>query len=246
MENQEGIQRLFFELASESRLDIIRELKEKNWKMNDLARKLDLTTTETFRQLQRLNEIMLAKKQPDSSYAITEYGKLVLQLFPSLEFVTKQKEYFLTHDTWRLPYQFVNRIGELSQASLVIDTMESMKRMETLFGEAEQYAWGLREVRGMSAMGQIFNEQSKKGVKFRDLFPETELPTYTKQKNVEGRGLPLSDIPAVILITEKEAAICLRFIGGRMDYAGFLGKDPMFLTWVRELFQYYWDKGKRT
>jgi predicted transcriptional regulator len=47
MENQESIEKLFFELASESRLGILRKLNEKNWKMNDVARKLDLTTTET-------------------------------------------------------------------------------------------------------------------------------------------------------------------------------------------------------
>jgi hypothetical protein len=47
MENQEGIEKLFFELASESRLGILRKLMEKDWKMNEdeVARKLDLTTT---------------------------------------------------------------------------------------------------------------------------------------------------------------------------------------------------------
>ena len=60
MKNPE-IEGLFYELASESRFSILQELKEKSWKMNELARKLDLTTTETFRQLQRLNEAALQK-----------------------------------------------------------------------------------------------------------------------------------------------------------------------------------------
>jgi len=55
----------------------------------------------------------------------------------------------------------------------------------------------------------------------------------------------VSDISATILLTEKEAMICLRFFGGRMDFAGFFGKDPVFHNWVRDLFLYYWDKGKR-
>ena len=62
MENREGIEKLYFELASESRLDLLRELNEKNWKMNDVARKLDLTTTETYRQLQRLTEAKLVER----------------------------------------------------------------------------------------------------------------------------------------------------------------------------------------
>jgi predicted transcriptional regulator len=246
LESEVGIERLFFEFASESRLSILRELDLKNWKMNDIARKLDLTPTEAFRQLQRLCEALLVQKRPEGTYGITEYGKLMLQLSSSMKFVFKYKDYFSAHDVWRLPQQFVNRIGELSQTNLIMNTMDSMKTMERMFGEAEQYAWGLREVSGMSAMAPIFNDQQRKGVKFRDLFPESELPAYSKQRNVEGRGLPPSDIPALILFTDKEAAICFRFIGGRMDYAGFVGKDPTFLNWVKDLFLYYWDKGKRT
>jgi hypothetical protein len=32
---------------------------------------------------------------------------------------------------------------------------------------------------------------------------------------------------------------------GRVDYAGFIGKDEIFLNWVKDLFLYYWGKGKR-
>jgi predicted transcriptional regulator len=96
LENQEGVEKLFFELASESRLGILRKLMEKDWKMNEVARKLDLTTTETFRQLQRLSEGLLVEKQPEGTYSITEYGRLVLQLSSSLEFVSKHKQYFKT------------------------------------------------------------------------------------------------------------------------------------------------------
>src|SRR3972149_3740015 len=164
MENEEGIERLFFELASESRLGILRKLNEKNLKMKDSARKLDLTTTETFRQLQRLSEALLVQKHPEGTYAITQYGKLVLQLSTSSEFVFKHKEYFSTHDVWRLPYQFVNRIGELSQTNLIMDTMESINKGAQMFIEAEQYAWGLVEHgRGPELMSPIMSERIQKG-----------------------------------------------------------------------------------
>ena len=46
MEEPEGLDVLFFELASESRLNILHELCNFNLKMQDIARKLDLTATE--------------------------------------------------------------------------------------------------------------------------------------------------------------------------------------------------------
>jgi predicted transcriptional regulator len=238
LENQEGIERLFFELASESRLGILRTLEEKNLKMNDVARKLDLTTTETFRQLQRLSEALLIQKQPEGTYAITQYGKLVLEFSSPLEFVLRHKEYFLAHDVWRLPYQFVKRLGELSQTNLITGMMESTAKSSQMIGEAQQYMWGVSAEPIIQSFDAIA-KQIPKGVEYRFLSPQPP----TKLSNLENRTL--SEIPAMMALTEKEAGISFPFFGGRADYAGFYGKDPVFLNWVKDLFLYYWNKGKR-
>jgi len=247
LENNEGIEKLFFELASESRLSILRELQTENLKMTEIARRLDVTATEAFRQLQRLSEAMLVQKQPEGTFAITQYGKLVLHLSASFKFVSKHKEYFLTHDVWRLPLQFLNRIGELSQTKLIMDAMENINRGERMFMDAEQYAWALAEGRVPELMDPIMTEKIGKGLKLKMLIPESVLPPTAvppaTAQNVELRGI--SDIPAIIAVTEKEASICFRFIKGRMDYAGFSGNDPIFLNWVKDLFLYYWEQAKR-
>jgi len=248
LENDEGIEKLFFELASESRLNILRELRRENLKMQEIARRLDVTATEAFRQLQRLSEALLVQKQPEGTFAITQYGTLVLQLSSSMDFVFKHKNYFSTHDVWRLPYQFVNRIGELSQTSLIMDAIESINKGERMFMEAEQYAWGMAEGRVPEPMGPIMNEKIRKGLRARFLFPESFLPPHAippaKLPNLENRTL--SDVPATIALTEKGAVICFYLVGGRTDYAGFYGSDSTFLNWVKDLFLYYWEKGKRT
>src|SRR3989337_1456236 len=91
LENNEGIEKLFFELASESRLGILRELQKENLKMQEIARRLDVTATEAFRQLQRRSEALLVQKQPEGTFAITQYGKLMLQLSSSLDFVFRHR-----------------------------------------------------------------------------------------------------------------------------------------------------------
>jgi predicted transcriptional regulator len=238
MENQEGIDKLFFELASESRLSILRKLMEKDWKMNEVARKLDLTTTETFRQLQRLSEGLLVQKKPEGTYAITEYGRVVLQLSTSLGFVFRHKEYFAKHDFLWLPTQFMNRIGELSKANLMMGMVESTMKSSTLIGEAKKFMWAISP----EPVPQTFDaiaEQIPKGAEYRILSPQPPV----KLLNLESRTL--SDPPAIMAVTEKEAVICFRFIEGRVDYAGFFGKDPVFLSYVKDLFLYYWSKGRR-
>ena len=84
-------------------------------------------------------------------------------------------------------------------------------------------------------------------VRFRFLFPANFLPEgkdlHETPPNIEWRSL--SDIPVSMVLNEKEAGIAFRLIGGRADYAGFIGTDPAFLNWVRDLFLYYWEKGMR-
>ena len=238
MENQEGIEKLFFELASESRLSILRKLMEKDWKMNEVARKLDLTTTETFRQLQRLSEGLLVQKQPEGTYAITEYGRLMLQLSASLEFVFKHKEYFAKHDVSQLPSQFLSRIGELSQANLMMGMVESTLKSSTLIGEAKRFMWAVSPEPVPQAFDAI-SKQISKGAEYRILSPQPPI----KLPNLENRTF--SEPPAIMVVTEKEAVVCFRLIGGKVDYAGFFGKDPAFLNWAKDLFLHYWNKGKR-
>lgn len=240
--NDEGIAKLFFELASENRLGILNELQTKTLKMQEIARKLDVTATEALRQLQRLSVAQLVQRQSDGSYATTHYGKLVLQLSSSIEFTSRYKDYFSTHDIMQLPYQFLNRIGELSQATFVMDTIENLNWGQRLYTEAEQYTWGLAEGIIPESMGPIMDEKTSAGLDIRMLVPKTFVMPPATEQNIEVRGL--SDIPASIALTEKGAIICFRFIEGRLDYAGFSGTDPVFVNWVRDLFLYYWDKGK--
>ena len=245
MEKTEGIEKLFFELASESRIDIIRELKEQNLKNNELSGKLDLTATEAFRQLQHLSEALIVQRLPDGTYTITNYGKIIMQLLQAIEFTFKHKEYFLNHDVWRLPYQFVNRMGELSRSTLCMDTIENINRAGHMFSEAEKYAWAMGEKR-LESLGPAMSRPISKGVKFRFMGYESVLPNFNHVSGVvphiELRTL--TDVPITIVCTEKEASIGLPLTEGRMDYAGFHSKDQMFVNWARDLFLYYWDKGK--
>ncbi len=238
MKEVEELDRLFFEFASESRLSILRILQTENLKMQEVARRLDLTATEAFRQLERLSVAILVQRQPDGSYALTPSGRLELHLASSMGFILSHKQYFLTHDIWELPMQFVNRIGELSQAMLKMGLIESTFKSSQLIGEAKHYMWAVSP----ELLPQTFEaiaKQIPKGVQYRILSPQSPV----KLPNLENRTL--IDCPAIFAITENEAALCFRFLDGRVDYAGFIGNDDTFLRWVTDLFLYYWDKGKR-
>ncbi len=240
----QGIEKLFFELASESRLNILRKLEGENLKLNEIARRLDLTPTETFRQLQRLTDVQLIAKLPEGSYGITQVGKLVTRLARPFELVFKQREYFLTHNFWRLPSRFIETLGALSGATLQVETIDAINRGSQMLKEAKEYFWGMGESHGLTGSAAILTEQACRGIKFRFIGPKhaassTQSPPSAVSRSFEVRNI--DDIPAIVLLNESTAAFGLRLINGKLDYTAFFGIDPVFHRWVKDLFLYYWQ-----
>ncbi len=239
-----GLDKLFFELASESRLSILQALLEGDLKLQEVAKKLDVTATEALRQLERLSAASMVQRQPEGAYAITAYGKLVLQLSAPLNFLLKHREFFLNHDLSMLPAQFISRLGELSGATLIIDTMESLNKGQRMFMDAQEFGFGLAEGVVPELMGPVMEKKVQGGLKFKFIIPKNRLPPNPLGvTNMELRGL--EEVPLVVAVTEKEAAVCFRLSEGRMDYAAFYGSDAVFRGWAMDLFLFFWKKSLR-
>ena len=243
MENQDQIERLYFELSSESRLSILRDLSKKEGKMREIARRLDLTTTEAFRQLQRLSDAQLVQKNQEGAYTISEYGLLVLRFSSFFEFIHSHREYLSTHNIRRIPYQFLDRIGELSHADFSTDAMGNINAAKRRTREAEEYMWGGGVEQPLDIRAAV-QENIPKGVKYKFLFPKRFIPRERVLPANMAEWRSFEDLPANFCMNEKEAGISFCYIDGRVDYVSFVGKDPEFVNWVKDLYLYYWDKGK--
>jgi len=244
LEQNEELSKLFFELASESRLGILQKLEDRGLRMQEVARVLGLGDTETSRQLQRLSEAMLIQKQPDGVYSITQNGKLLLEFSHSFEFVVKFKKCLVSRDLWRLPYQFINRLGELSEAYLITDVSEMMNSFENIILGAEKFLFciGRKPIRSLSVKA---GKPVEKGVPLKLLFDEENQDyyrNYVQNKYFEMRVIPAA--PAIMVVSEKCATINLLSLDNRQDVRMFYGQDPKILKWATDLFQYYWDQGK--
>jgi predicted transcriptional regulator len=214
--------------------------------MTVLANKLALTTTEASRQLQRLTDALLTQKQPDGTYSITDYGRLILHLSSNLGFVHRHKEYFLTHDVWGLPEQFLPRLGELSGSRLSMDVMENVNTIGRIAREAKQYIWmgGVEQPLFVDQLLEkpIVNDVEGRLLLLQRFVPKVQSAQWVAQ-GFECRAV--DDLAVNILMTEKEAGLSFLFVGGRADYAGFVGRDPKFIAFVRDLFLHYWERSKR-
>jgi predicted transcriptional regulator len=245
MEDEGGVQKLFYELSSESRLSILGELQVNSLRMQPLARKLDLTDTEAFRQLQRLSEALLIQKETNGTYSITQYGRLVMHLSNSFNFAYRHRDLLLNREVTRLPEKFIDRIGELAGAEVSTNMFVIINALENIIEGAEEYVWAIAE-NPTESLASKMHTQIFKGVKFRVMYPESIAHLYPLIPGEPGivERRTISDLPVTMIVTEKEAGFTFVSTDERPDYVAFRSSDPVFTSWVHDLFLYYWELGK--
>jgi predicted transcriptional regulator len=244
MVDEKRLDMLFYELASEDRLAILRELCDSQLKMQDVARKLALTATEASRQLQRMGQAKLIERGPEGTYATSQLGRLLLVLSTSMDMVFKHDDYFLTHNLFSILLPFVNRIGELSKGTLVSDLNEDLARWEALIKNAEDHLWVMTP-QAMKHLSQVMADKLLEGVRVRSIFCENIRETKVdlpSGKNVERKLLQV--VPVIMIISEKEASVSFPQLNGNLDFQSFFGRDAAFLRWANDLYLQYWEKAK--
>jgi predicted transcriptional regulator len=241
----DGLENLFFNLSSESRLDILYAVSEERLRMNEIAKKVNITATEASRQIQRLSDESLIQKHTDGTYQLSNFGQLVLHFMPMFSFFVKNKAYFLDHDVWQIPPEFVSRLGELSEGVLVEELAEIVNRIENMMRSAEEYVYVITD-QVMNVHSRVMEEQTSKGIKFRSIAHVKLVNPQAKkyQGDVETRFL--ESIPGLLVVTEKEGFFALISGDGRLSHSGFYGIDAALLGWINDMFAYYWGRAEKT
>ncbi len=211
--------------------------------MQQIAKALDMNVTEAFRHLQRLSDAKLVEKQVDGTYTATSLGELAIGFLSSLNFILRNGDYFIEHNLSCLPYEFVNRLGELSEGEFCGDTLTHFNRVREMVYDAEEYIWAMAEQIESSHI-QATNEKVAKGLEFKFVMQENLAKTIKITPEVEHlkERRCLERICVTFLITEKESVVNFRRRDGEMHYIGFFGKDERFCKWTRDLFMYYWER----
>jgi predicted transcriptional regulator len=234
---------LLFEFSNEERLKILLELEKGPKNLTRIAKDLDFTSQGTSRYVARLVETSIIRRNPDGEYELTQYGSVSLKLLSSYEFLSRNRQYFLGHDVSVLPYEFINRLGELSSSSFQGDFITNYVLEGEMAKQAEEYAYSMGEQFNVNAT-PIVEVKLKLGVEFRTILPETVVPPpgFRPAAGVDRRLLP--KVQVGIMMTEKKAMFGLPTLDGKMDGALFVSEDPKFRKWCLDLFNYFWDQGK--
>ncbi len=244
--DEDRISELHFLLSNADRRRIIEELQIQNLKLNEVAKKLDISATEAFRQLQRLTDAGFLEKTSEGKYRSTSYSRLILESSTAIDFLSKHREYFLDHDTSLIPLQFRARFGELSKAVLYTEMVSNINTGTGVLRDAEKRIDVMAD-QSLEQHGEIIRQRLlKDGIKVRTLVQDSLLKIIKGDQITVDSG-EMRCIPrvcATLIMTEKIMGFSLPKLDGKMDYQVFAGNDPESMKWAGDLFEDQWNRAR--
>jgi predicted transcriptional regulator len=248
-----------FELSNQNRFEILQHLEGEGMNVTTLSGKIGLTTQETSRQLSRLGKAGLTQKDLEGSHHITKYGELVLGHLTGIEFLSQNRDYFISHTLDGLPRKFVDRIGDLMNSKYCSEDMVIFHNIERGMQEAEEYIWAIVDQYLLSTV-PLARDALERNVRVRFIEPKNWVAppefyqarveaeqTWMSQARESGLGEDrLLEKPDVYLyMTEKEvSALSFPTLKGNFDHLGFTSKEKQTHQWCEDLFNYYWEKSE--
>lgn len=248
----------FLEISSEQRLAILLRLNQNKSKVSILAKELDATMPEVYRNFERLAKADLITKDSEGDYEITTYGKIICGQISSIQFMSENKKYFKNHDFGNIPQKFLQRIGALVEGQKIKGFVKIMEKWKDIYKNADEYIFNiLYEVPYTSDLMVPLVKKVESGVKLHSILSETAILSKERKQVIDKLGIKklvekglmerkIQDtVSVVLLLNEKEGCIMFPGKNGEVDLAeGFYGNDSLFQEWCHDYFDYCWNNAQ--
>ncbi|MDX1797196.1 MAG: transcriptional regulator FilR1 domain-containing protein [Candidatus Lokiarchaeia archaeon] len=245
---------LFFEFSNEGRFEVFKSLYKGKKRHSQLEKDLDIRGSEISRHLKRLMEKNLIKKSTDSKYAITNIGKLFLDVLELFEVSLKFESFFNTHNIDIFPLNLILQLGNLKSIKISSGTMQNIELWADMIKNSEKYILAISDQFQDSILPAVERKINNISIDIRALVDKNVLNskgyeklhdrhTFYQKINITQNIRMLKQIEVSLLVTDKGAIL---FLGkeGKIDYSECLfDENEIFIEWSKELFEWYWKKG---
>jgi predicted transcriptional regulator len=240
------------QIASEQRLKIMLKLQEKNSNVTNMAKELDSTVAELYRNFERLMKSDFIYKDSNGNYNLTTYGKAICVCIPSIAFLSRNKKYFNSHDFGDLPKKFIQSIGALESGQYQKGFSKVIQQWKEICENANEYIYDILYEEPLELIDPIV-DKAKQGVKINSIFStSTVIPKGRKEivakpaiKKLIQDGLierRMSNVNVVVILNEKEACVMFPTTSGDTDMSSmFHSTEPIFHQWCLDYFKHCWN-----
>ncbi|MCV0392719.1 MAG: transcriptional regulator [Nitrosopumilus sp.] len=257
MDKFEIVSSNFLELASEQRLRILSNLTIRPHRVSQMAKKLNVTSQEIHRNLERLSNSGFVKKGTDEHFHITTVGQLMLSQMPLMLFVSTNQKYFLSHDIGQLPVKFARRLGVLENCEHIKGVTLVLDTWKKIYKNSKEFICDIVN-ESPPGMDDALLKRIKNDVKYRHIFRKDLKEHEGREEDLQKLGYydlikknkierkEIGNIGTILILNEKEAGIIFSTSDGEPDLRHmFYGKTSMFHEWCMDYFEHYWKKAKK-
>jgi predicted transcriptional regulator len=253
----EHLAELLFILASVDRLTLLSEIGVEKRRLSQLTAKLSATPQETSKHLTRLRDAKLIEKDSDGFFSLTAFGKMIVNLLPSIKFLAQNREYFLLHDISSFPLEFIERLGELQEGQYGEKVGPILAHARQVVQDAEEYIWLMSDhtLEGQGYLTGSGKLESSSTVTWRVIIPADSSIDWTRLRRSVGTHKGRieyhlmedpNDIKAGMALNEKIAGVTFPNTTQKLDFnSGFRSSNPLFRKWCQDLFVFHWNKKGR-
>jgi len=252
------VNKLIFEFSNIGRYNILKSLYHQTKKHSQLGKELGIPGSEISRHLKRLYQKNLISKGVDNRYFVTNIGKIFLQMMDIFEVSLNNGEYLNSHDITLIPVHLIFQLGKLKTLELSNKTMENMEIFENLVKDSDKFLYVITDQYQKSLLKEAEKKMKNQSVKIKALVDKNLLKSYNIPEGWSNlfetpkvffkemiKNIRLLDKIGLSLVASEKGSILFLSRNGEIDYSQCLiDNHESFINWTKELFNWYWKKGK--
>jgi predicted transcriptional regulator len=258
----EDSEKTFIELSNSQRLQIINALKNCSMNLTLLAKHLGITMQEAHRNFNRLMDAGIVSRDSNGSYSLTTFGNTITTQIPSINFLSKNKNYFSDHYFGNLPMKFIQRIGSLDDSKFIQGLVAVIEEIKEMYRHSNEYIYGMIPQVPLDLMEVATKIVMERKIKFNYILPknaaipkkgkdflnEINYPELLKSGLVERKMI--NDVKVSVVLNEKKALLMFPSIKGETDMNGAFSNtidrenNKLFHEWCLDYFRYSWLDSK--
>ena len=258
----EDSEKTFIELSNSQRLQIINALINSSMNLTLIAKHLGITMQEAHRNFNRLMDAGIVSKDSSGSYSLTTFGNTIVTQIPSINFLSKNKNYFSDHYFADLPMKFVQRIGSLDNSKFIQGLVAVIEEIKEMYRFSEEYIYGMIPQVPLDLMEVAAKTVKERKIKFNYILPKNAaIPKKGKDflneinyqellKNGLVERKMIEDVRVSVVLNEKKALVMFPSIKGETDMNGAFSNSihkensKLFHEWCLDYFRYCWLSSK--
>lgn len=250
------------QLANSDRLEIMLFLDSRIGKMASISKELNVRMQDVKRNLDSLLGQNLVEKNSLGEFSLTTFGSMIVKQIPSIDFLSRNRDYFSNHNFEKIPDKFIHRIGELNNSKFVKGYVAVIETIKGMYSRAEEYIFGMLPEVSLELVEAIISKIRSRTITFNYILPEKAIVPKVSHELVKDsnyiklvhqgliNGRMVKKISAAVIVTDKEGAVMFPYVEGDTDmrtmfYSGDINPDyGQFHEWCVDFFKYNWDNSE--